>query len=259
MTSHVASGDSAQVQGYAESYRGEGHAQHALSTLRQNRVAEYVDAHDLQRVVEIGLGDNPLVFHLQSQDVQVLSIELNADFIEEQLPRVDALFPKQLGIIKGSFLDPAILRKANATLPNPDLVVANSLLHEIPDLQTGLAAIHSLGGQGCRVWINVPNPSSFHYEVWDKLREHNGLSASNTASRFGRRRDLSVEAWRQTLETAGFLVNEIRSYGVKPVTLAQLDAFSDSVESGRSLVESMLGLEVPGFRGAELDIILTKP
>jgi SAM-dependent methyltransferase len=118
-----------------------------------------------------------------------------------------------------------------------DLIVMSSLLHEMEDPKTLLAAARSLAGELTLLHVNVPNANSLHRILALEMGLIDSVyQLSATQARMQQSATYDIPALSALLQGAGFEVLEAGTFFVKPFTHGQMAAM---LEHG-ILTEKML-------------------
>lgn len=107
------------------------------SKTRQNRVLEYICDESIERVIEVGIGAHPLVVvssvYKPKIKVKLASVEPRSGFLFQKSADINPDFVNQIFFVK--FEDLAHSEVSTFLGGAPDLIVLNSILHEIDDLE----------------------------------------------------------------------------------------------------------------------------
>lgn len=244
--------------GYVREYDSSGFSQKMMSRLRQIRAAQFAAEHKMTSLLEVGVGDYSLANELRLRSTRLVCVEPRMEFIARNQANTSERMLAELHYVNGKIEDLKTRQQVASLMPDPDLVVINSLLHEIPNLAEFLEALNEVTELGCTTWINVPNPWSYHYAVWEKLEGFAPKEDDSAALAFGRKRLLDRNQWIAILGEAGWSLASSCSVGIKPLTISQLDLVAATLQGGTDLVAAMLATQVPEDRGAELDFVFVK-
>lgn len=201
---------------YFEQYR-EGEFETVIAEVRRRHVLETVARFPHRTILEIGCGVAPLFPDIADYD-DYYAVEPQPQAVEAVRARAAAL--PSVRILEGLLED-----KANELPRRFDLVVASSLLHEVPDAAAFLAAIAGHCDGGTVVHLNVPNVRSFHRLLAVEAGMIGDVFEKSAAEeRFQRQRRFDRDTLLAFVEANGFRVLESATYFVKPFTHAQMAA-----------------------------------
>lgn len=237
---------------YARQYAERGF-ETVLVAARRAEVLAAVARYPHRRILEIGCGLEPLFAHLPDVD-RFDVVEPSAEFAEA----ARALAAGRVGIAvhAGFFEDVQPALGAGAF----DLIVASSLLHEVPDPRALLAAIHATCAPDTVVHLNVPNVRSVHRLLALEMGIIDSLfEPSQTERRFQRHTRYDAAALHALVREAGFVVRASGDYFVKPFTHAQMEALLDAGILDDRVLDglSRLARHLPGV-GCEMYVDLVR-
>lgn len=205
---------------YEQQYAGS-EFEPTLVAVRRREVLAAVARHPHQRVLEIGCGIEPLFTHL-AETTAHLVVEPVAAFVERARGLAG---DRAVTILEGYFEDAVEAARAFA----PDLIVASSLLHEVPDPVALLRAIRAVCTPTTIVHLNVPNMASFHRLLAVEMGLIDSpFTKSALEARFGRHSQFDLPSLEALLQAEGFTVVQRRTWFIKPFTSAQMQAMLDS-------------------------------
>ncbi len=187
---------------------------------RRRRVLARIAVHRPTRLLEVGCGEVPLFLDLPGQETVV--VEPTAVFAETARRLADSR--------PGVSVVEALLEDTPAeALGGPfEMVVVSGLLHEVPDPQHLLQAVHRTCRPGGVVHVNVPSAGSLHRLLAVAM----GLipdpaTESDTQRLLQQRHVYDAGGLDREMVAAGFRVRERGSILVKPFTHAQMQRLVD--------------------------------
>ncbi len=203
---------------YDESYGYEARLVEARSAI----TAEWLLARAPERVVEVGCGLRPLFARVAPPSLaRWVVVEPSARFAEAARER--ALGAPALRVVEGFFESSVV--EIRAALGGPaDVVVIDSLLHELDDADALLTAARALLHEDGALHVNVPNALSMHR----RLARAMGLigdvrEVSERGARLSQARVYDPRTLRESVEAAGFEVFDAGGHTIKPFTHAQME------------------------------------
>ena len=218
---------------YAAQYAGgPGWFETVMVDARRRQVLGTAARHPHRRLLEVGSGLEPLFLHLPSVEAYTL-----VEPVPEFCARARALAG-----------DSARVRVHQGTLEalapelgqGFDLIVVSSLLHEVPDPNQLLQAVHGLCARETVVHVNVPNVRSLHRVLALEMGLLGQLSEpSEMERRFGRHTRFDREGFVKSLEATGLEVLRFATYFLKPFSHAQMEALFDSGILDRSALGAL--------------------
>lgn len=146
--------------------------------------------------------------------------------------------------------------ESNPVFPNApfDIILLNSLLHELPDPAAALQCLHQWAHPQTRIFVNVPNALSVHR----RLAVHMGLIPSpETLSDFNRlfqqARVFTPTSLQALAEHCGYRILRQETAFLKPFTHAQMQTWLDAGILTEELLEGLYRVspEMPDT-GAEI-------
>ncbi|MFO0565393.1 MAG: class I SAM-dependent methyltransferase [Polyangiaceae bacterium] len=236
---------------YSAQYESEDWFETVLVHVRREEVLNALGKHPHASVLEIGCGLEPLFPFVRDFQRWVV-IEPVPSFVEcARRAALTHARGARVEVLEG-FVE---TREHELTDRGPfDYVVASSVLHEVPDPRRLLAALRQLSGPETRIHVNVPNVRSLHR----LLALEAGLisdvfAVSEMERRFQRSTRFDAETLRATCEAAGFRVEELWTYFLKPFTHSQMARLVDARVVSRPVVEALARMTryVPDL-GAEI-------
>jgi SAM-dependent methyltransferase len=226
-----------RVEGYTDLY--EGHysggfsLERVLIEARRKIILDCVARHGSRSILEIGCGLEPLFTFVEDFDAFTV-VEPSRRFVENA--RKLAAGDQRVTIIEG-FIEEVAGQLGGHSF---DLVVASSLLHEVPDPAALLTAIRSLCGPSGVAHLNVPNVRSFHRLLAYEMGLIDSLFVqSETEARFDRHTRFDAPALRAILEAQEFELLDSGTYFIKPFTHEQIEAAVDRGILDREVVRGL--------------------
>jgi|APSaa5957512535_1039671.scaffolds.fasta_scaffold10266_5 SAM-dependent methyltransferase len=193
-----------------------------LIAIRRRQVLDIAKTLGPRTFLEVGCGLNSLFNHLQDFD-QFVILEPVKRFCE---------------IAESDSQNDSSVTIFNCTLENGitvvntfdfDLIVASSVLHEVPAPDQFLQSIYQVSDLGTHVYIDVPNVESFHRLLGlqsgliDELDQFSELE-----NRFGRKSHFTKSSLIESVEKAGFQVIRCFTFFLKPFASHQMQRLLDS-------------------------------
>lgn len=172
-------------------------------------------------VLEVGCGMEPLFEYLDGWERYTV-VEPGSTFAANARQRAPS--GKHVTVVEGYLeeLSPSLAGK------HFDVIVASSLLHEVPEPRQLLLSIRALCGAGTSVHLNVPNAASLHNRLAVRMGLIPDLFArSALADRMQRRTTYDLGRLTEAVRDAGFEVTDQGSYFLKPFTHGQLQRMLD--------------------------------
>jgi SAM-dependent methyltransferase len=233
----------ARLQHYAARYDDDYGYESRLVDARRAVTLERLRALRPERVVEVGCGRDPLLPYARARGVLArwVIVEPTDAFARVAARALD----DRSALVRGCLQD-TVLRVIDALGGAADLVVMDSLLHELPDPAEILdAARRCLGPHGW-IHVNVPNANSLHRRLaraMGLIDDVKAMSARNVALSQSRVYDL--DALLAALRDAGFAPVATGGHTVKPFTHAQMERVTEAL--GPAVLEGLaaLGHELP--------------
>ncbi len=217
---------------------------------RRKKTLELIGITQNSTILEIGCGISPACEWIPSY--KYLSIlEPSPDFYEIACQKVM------------SYPNVHLLMATIESLPELgaapyDLILINSLLHELPNPAQVLKSLKSYCHAGTRILINVPNAHSFHrllavtmgiQKVAEELSDFNRT--------FQQSRVYTLQSLRELAESCGYTVQHLETVFIKPFTHSQMQAMIDQKLMTESLLEGLYRVsnQMPS-QGAEIFMII---
>ena len=139
-----------------------------------------------------------------------------------------------------------------------DVILINSLLHELAEPEKLLNSLHTYCHSDTRIIVNVPNAHSFHR----LLAVHMGIQKSpdelsDFNIKFQQSRVFTTNTLTTLVKRCGFTVTHTETSFLKPFTHSQMQAMLDENILNERILEGLykLSIEMPG-QGAEIYMIL---
>ena len=218
-------------QEYMQQYRDESF-ETILVRVRRQRVIESLRRWPHRRILEVGCGLEPLFEFVSDYDAFTV-IEPSTEFVARARTLVGA---RNIGIIEG-FLEDQTEVIARTSF---DFVIVSSLLHEVPDPHTLLAAIRLVCTPETVVHFNVPNVRSFHRLLaYEMGLISDVFEQSDMEKRFQRHTRFDKALLTSMLASNGFEVIESATYFVKPFTHGQMEALLRSGAVNSSVIAGL--------------------
>lgn len=209
-------------QEYEKQYKGEEWFEQVLVKARRRRVLESAQRHPSRRVLEIGCGLDPLISSWPAFD-QFTVVEPIAGFCDKT--RAAAPAGADVVVLEGYLEEQVTALEARAPF---DLIVASSLLHEVPDPRRLLASIRALAVADTVIHLNVPNVRSFHRLLALEMGQIEDIfSISEMEKRFERKTRFDRAKLYSLLNEEGFMVTRFETYFMKPFTHLQMEKIVD--------------------------------
>jgi SAM-dependent methyltransferase len=141
-----------------------------------------------------------------------------------------------------------------------DCIVLNGVLHGVPDPRLLLESIHTICKASSQVYISVSNGTSLHrllaYEM-GIISSPYELSVTN--KRYKNMIVFDKNSLRTIVENIGFMVTEVGTYFIKPLSNQQMEAIIDQGITDERIIQGLERLikYMPEF-GSELYIVIKK-
>lgn len=216
-----------------------------LSRERRQVELESVERFDPGHILEVGCGLDPLFQYTDETRTHTV-----VDPVEEFIDNAAEIATSdRVATVHGRIQD--VTPELNEEY---DLIVLSSLLHEVPDPEDVLSAVHSIAGEQTKVHVNVPNVRSFHRLLAYEMGLIDTIEAtSELEERFKRHTHFDEASFKSLLRNCGFTVEEFDTYFIKPFSNAQLEEIIDEEIVDRSLIRGLrrMSEHLPGM-GAEM-------
>ncbi len=231
------------------------------SKARQNRVFEFICQESIQRVIEIGIGAYPLSCNSSTctpkERLKVASVEPRSGFILQS--NFGLRNDVENKIFNAKFEEIILSEVLNFLGETPNLIVLNSILHEIDDLKTFLSKLNSYVGPQTKIWVNVPNSNSLHLYAYERLKSSQLSNISEDSFRSvlsNRKNNFTAQTLIEIFSKFGIECTHVTSFGYKPFTFGQLESLYVP-ENATTLPqkETLVEMEIRELFGAELEMI----
>lgn len=231
------------------------------SKTRQNRVLHYICDENIQRVIEVGIGAHPLavispVFKPKVR-VKLASVEPRSGFLSQKTTDINPDFVNR--IFNVNFEDVVHSEVSTFLEGTPDLIVLNSILHEIVDLEIFLRKLITFVGPQTRVWVNVPNANSLHLIAYERLKRSQLFTNGEDSFRSelsNRKNSFCADSLIMLFSKMNLKCANVTSYGYKPFTFRQIESiYSSDFSPLFPHREALIEMEISELFGAELEII----
>jgi SAM-dependent methyltransferase len=203
---------------------------------RRRHLIEALARHGGRHVLEIGCGTEPLFLHYRDFESMHV-IEPAGSFHAKALTAAR-------GVAGVEVLHGTLEALAPGLTGTPfDCVVMSSLLHEVPDPLALLACARTLCSSTTDLHVYVPNAHSFHRLLaleMGLIQDVHEVSA--TQARMQQSSTYDAGSMRTLLESAGFEVNEVGSFFIKPFTHAQMAALREKGILTDAMLEGLYSL-----------------
>lgn len=204
-------------------------------------------------MLEVGCGAEPLFEHFDDWDDYTI-VEPGGEFAE----RARSLLP----VGRNAAVVQSLIEDAGAALAGQrfDFIVLSSLLHEVSDPATLLAAVRALSETETVVHVNVPNARSLHNRLAVKMGLITDIFAqSPLAERMQRTSTFDMARLMERVERSGFRVDSSGSYFLKPFTHGQLQQMLDDEIIDERVLDALFEMssEYPDA-GSELYVNMRK-
>ena len=217
---------------------------------RRKKILEFVNKLEPKRILEIGVGREPLFLFYDKFDKYVF-IEPSDEFYYNAVKLTDK--DKRIVSIKNYFGEEFIQKKYDE-LKEFDFIICSSLLHEIEDLESFLKALHKICDKKTILHVNVPNSHSLHRLLAKHIgliKDEHQMSKRNISLQ--QQRVFDLDSLEKTLSNAGFKIIDKGSYFIKPFTHAQMEKLIESGICDDKMLDGFFSLadDLPKF-GSEI-------
>lgn len=226
---------SAYTREYMRQYE-DGDFETAMVGFRRREVLKAIGRLEHRHILEIGCALEPIYPFVEEFETCVI-VEPSAEMA--RVVASSAIAAPSVEVL------PATVEDAAASLRGRqfDVIVFNSVLHEVGDPLPFLAAVRSLCSPRTVCYMSVPNASSFHrllaVEMGLIMRTE---ELSPRDLRFGHRGVFDRDSLRALLEESGFKVIRDGSFFVKPFTHDQMHRIVQQEIVPHSLIEGLYRL-----------------
>jgi len=235
-----------------ESYSGLYHQQPfepVMIQYRRQKTLEMTGDISGLKILEVGCGLSP-AFEWMSAYKSLTILEPSDAFYKLALEK--ALASKYKDSI---FMIPLEAEACTLLSESPfDLILVNSLLHELPNPSELLLKLKTWCHAHTRIQVNVPNALSFHR----LLAVHMGLiskpeEASEYNIRFQQARVFTPTSLEELCLSCGFAVLKSETAFIKPFTHQQMQELLDNKIIDTKVIDGLMQMskEMPGY-GAEI-------
>ncbi|MFO0630654.1 MAG: methyltransferase domain-containing protein [Polyangiales bacterium] len=233
----------ARLQHYADRYDDDYGYESRLVAARREVTLARLRSVGPARVVEGGCDRDPLRPYARARGALArwVIVEPTEAFARAASRALD----DRSALVRGCLQD-VVLRVIDALGGAADLVVMDSLLHELPDPDVILDAARRCLAPGGSIHVNVPNANSLHRRLakaMGLIDDVRAMSARNVALAQSRVYDL--DALLDTLRAAGFAPIAAGGHTVKPFTHAQMERVAEALGPGVFEGLAALGHEMP--------------
>jgi SAM-dependent methyltransferase len=205
------------TQQYSEHYNGKINFERILVAIRRKKVLTMLQKYSHRKIIEIGCGMEPLFTDIKDFD-ECIIIEPSEEFVANA--RALAKGDSRISVIRDFFEDVPL----SESIAHADLIIASSLLHEVPDPTKLLSSILRIMSDACIAHFNVSNVRSFHRIMALEMGLIKDLfQKSETETRFQRRTRFDKGVLTGMLEENGFEIVECSTHFVKPFTHEQFE------------------------------------
>ncbi|MEQ8891733.1 MAG: class I SAM-dependent methyltransferase [Sandaracinaceae bacterium] len=234
----------ARLARYQEDYARDYGYEARLVEARGDFTARWLAAVAPARVVEVGCGSSLLFDRVAPELVERWVVaEPAARFAE--VARARSAEAPQLRVVQDYF-ERAEAEIAAALEGPADVVIIDSLLHEIPDAQSMLGAARRLLAPAGRLYVSVPNAYSLHRRLaraMGLIEDEHAMSQRNVA--LAQARVYDAASLREEVCGAGFEVLRAGGHTLKPFTNAQMEGVEELLGDAVLRGLASLGEELP--------------
>lgn len=223
---------------YSEEYRNEHIGKDVsfeatLSDIRREYVLDTIRSYEFSSILEVGCGLNPIFTDLSGDLTKThhVVVEPQAEFVKEA---------KTYDCAGNVEFVNAKLEDAITELGKFDIVIASSVLHEVPDPDALLQAISEVCYETTVVHLNVPNVFSFHRLLAVEMNLLDDVfEKSEKERKFDRHTHYDMDKLTADVERHGFEVLNSDTYLIKPFTVDQMEAIIKQDIVDESVVEGL--------------------
>lgn len=234
-----------RIKKYQQEYLDDYAFEAILVGYRQKVVLERLCRKGPRTVLEIGCGAN-LVCEKYHQQGGTADRWLIVEPGDEFCARAAKSTAPNVTVIQGFVEDSPERIRSQLDAP-PDFILCSSVLHEVPDPQSLLAAVTGLMGPNTTLHVNVPNASSMHRRLAAAMGLITDLkSMSDRNKKLMQHRVYDRRFLAEQLASFPLVVEAEGGYFIKPFTHAQMSAVANAIgvpvldglfELGRQLPE----------------------
>lgn len=221
------------IDDYSQKYLvqyAEGTFETVLVAVRRKYILEALSRYPHASILEVGCGMEPLFRFVD--DAAFTIVEPSAEFVRHA---------RELAGTRDVTVIEAFLENASLAGQRFDFIVVSSLLHEVSDPLSLLAAVRSLCHAETTVHFNVPNVRSFHRLLALEMGLIDDVfEQSETERRFQRHTRFDQARLEELLRANGFRILDLATHFIKPFTHAQMDAL---LQSGACAPDVINGLD----------------
>lgn len=213
---------------------------------RHRKTAETLATYPHGRILEVGCGLEPLYTYFSDFEY-LLIVEPSSRFAQAAM----AAAPKKVRVINEE------LKVSQAEADPFDIIVIDSLLHELEHPQAMLETAKAFVGLNTVVHINVPNANSLHRLLAYRMGLIDSVKTpSDRQKTFQQHHTFDMDSLRSLIIDSGFDVLSVESFFIKPFTHAQMQQLIDTGLMDQAMMEGLyeLAQDMPDM-GAE--IVLT--
>lgn len=232
------------IEDYSKKYAVPGFEKYKVF-YRKKKLLEVINDFQPQNILEIGCGSEPLF--LSVPDIRFTVIEPSSDFYNNAVKLSEG--DERITCIEGFFED-----VSRRLLPEYDMIICASLLHEVEDPESFLLAVTKLCNENTIVHIIVPNANSMHRLLGMEM----GMIAdphekSQNNKDFQQNNVFDRNSLRQIAERNGLEVTESGSFFVKPFSHGQMYEMMEKEILNESVLDGLYHLTkyMPEF-GSEI-------
>lgn len=245
------------IKDYEDKYKDEPFEEKMVE-IRKKEIVSFCKNNKHKNILEIGCGLEPLFLDIEDYSRFVI-VEPAEQFVKNAINLSKKKNVSERVIIRQGFFEEQIeyIKSLNIEF---DIVILSSLLHEVDDPDTLLAAVYAVCGKDTVVHINVPNANSLHRLIaieTGMIKDVHDRSAQQI--KMQRRWTYDMGLLETAVNNAGFCVLEKGSYFIKPFTHKQLQDCLDNRIIDDKVIEGLSKLikYMPDY-GAEIYVNVKK-
>lgn len=231
----------------------------AYSRARQKRAVQWIVRGNHQKILEVGIGIVSLPEIMAENGIRgitLLSVESNSHFVLNQSKKI---MNQDLNatVINKKIEEVTTHDLARFLGGPPDLIVLNSILHELEDSDSVLRVLMDLANEKTQLFVNVPNAQSYH----NLSRElfGNGKRQRLILSKNVRHREFTKDRLLSNLENFGLYPIYCYTFGYKPVDFYNLELL---IEAGKEFLPTLEEMVSFSFHtlpvGAEIEGVFAR-